>query len=157
MADNHDFLEPTGTAPTDTIKRTIRAPEIGGVLHPVAILVDSAGAEIAPATEATLASGVGLRSDAIAQHGLFTLSAVAGTVLSIALPANARIIRLLVPSADLSWRIDADPAAPGSGALTDGGYALAGDITPILVPAGATTLRLRSAAASPTARIEVRL
>jgi hypothetical protein len=39
MADNHDFLEPL-SAPTGTVIRTVRAIDIAGVLHPIAILRD---------------------------------------------------------------------------------------------------------------------
>lgn len=91
-----------------------------------------------------------------AQCGSATLSATPGTVLTLTLPAGTRIIRLLKPSADLIWRIDADPAAlVTNGTFAAGGLALSGDVTAIIV-SGATTLRLRSATASATVRYEAR-
>lgn len=156
MADNHDFLEPVGDAPDGTVKRTIRAPEIGGVLHPVAILVDSTGAAIAPATEATLANGVGLRSDDNAQHGIFTLSATPNTVTSIALPSWARIAVLSDATQRVNWRVDADPAVPGTNALTNGGSVAAGADVAIILRPGAATLRLSSQIASASVRVTVR-
>lgn len=98
---------------------------------------------------------VNQRADHRATHGAYTLSATPGTVTSIDVPAWATVARLISPSALVEWRTDGDPAAGGSGSLTDGGYAPAAVITAIIVT-GATTLRLRSATASATLYVEFR-
>jgi len=108
------------------------------------------------ATNDTLASGVGLRPDDAASHGLYTLSATPGTVTSINVPTGARIALLKSPSAIIDWNVDADPVAAGSGSLTAGGDALAFETTGIILRSGATTLRLSSATASATVRVNFR-
>ena len=63
---------------------------------------------------------IGLRPDldGTGQSGVWTLSATPGTVTSIALPDAARIVTVR-PSADVQIRLNADPAAIGSGAFAD--------------------------------------
>jgi hypothetical protein len=91
-----------------------------------------------------------IAADDNAQHGFFTLSAVAGTVLSIAIPAWARFAIISEPSARIYWRVDGDPAAPGSGSLTAGANVPATGEAPIILHVGAETIRFSSATASAT-------
>jgi hypothetical protein len=110
------------------------------------------------ATEASLAGGVGLRVDldGTSQSGLWTLSATPGTVTSIALPDAARIVTLK-PSADIQLRLNADPAAIGSGAFAAGSPVAALERRAFILASGASrTLRLRSATASATVTVEWR-
>jgi hypothetical protein len=110
------------------------------------------------ATEATLGGGVGLRADldGTSQSGLWTLSATPGTVTSITLPDAARIVTVK-PSADIQLRLNADPAAIGSGAFAAGSPVAASERRAFILAAGASrTLRLRSATASATVTVEWR-
>ena len=97
-----------------------------------------------------------LQSDDNAQHGSYTLSATPGTVTTITLPSWARIVVIAEPSARVNWRIDADPAVPGTNALANGANVAANGRSAIILRSGAATLRLNSSTASATVRVEVR-
>ena len=97
-----------------------------------------------------------IAADDTASHGTYTLSATPGTVTSIAVPSGARIVRLLSPSANVDWNVNADAVAAGTNALTAGGFAIANETTAIILRSGAATLRLSSSTASATIRVEFR-
>jgi hypothetical protein len=99
---------------------------------------------------------VTIRSDDNAQHGIYTLSATPGTVTTITIPAWARIVVLSEPSARINWRIDADPAIPGTNALTDGASVAANAESAIILRLNPATLRLNSSTASATVRVQFR-
>jgi len=100
--------------------------------------------------------GIQADLDGNEQSGVWTLSASPGTVTSITIPDDARIITLL-PSALIRARFGADPAAVGSGAFAAGSPVEAGTRRSFIVPAGTSrTVRLRSTVASVTVTVEVR-
>jgi len=100
--------------------------------------------------------GIQADLDGNEQSGVWTLSASPGTVTSITIPDDARIITLL-PSALIRARFGADPAAVGSGAFAAGSPVEAGTRRSFIVPAGTSrTVRLRSTVASATVTVEVR-
>ncbi len=100
--------------------------------------------------------GIQADLDGNEQSGVWTLSATPGTITSITIPDNARIVTLL-PSALVRARFNADPAAVGSGAFAAGSPVEAGTRRSFIVPAGTSrTIRLRSTAVSPTVTVEVR-
>ena len=100
--------------------------------------------------------GIQADLDGNEQSGVWTLSATPGTITTVTIPDNARIVTLL-PSALVRVRFNADPAAVGSGAFAAGSPVEAGTRRSFIVPAGTSrTIRLRSTAVSPTVTVEVR-
>lgn len=122
----------------------------------VAIIAAALPLPTGAATDATLGSGVGLRSDDNAEHGVYTLSASPGVVTSIAIPAWARIAVVSEPSHRVNWRVDGDPALPGVNALTAGFNVAANGEASLILRSGAATLRLNSLTASATVRVAFR-
>ena len=99
---------------------------------------------------------VALASDDNAQHGIYTLSATPGTVTSIAVPSWATIAVLSDATHRVNWRVDGDPAVPGTNALTNGASVAVGAEAAIILHAGAATLRLASQTASASLRVTFR-
>ena len=138
----------------------VTGPLTDAELRAAAVAISAAALPLptGASSDATLASGVGLRPDldGAGESGVWTLSATPGTVTTITLPDAARIVTLR-PSADIRARLNADPAAAGTNAFA-AGVPVEGNSRRAFILAAGTgrTLRLRSAAVSPTVTVEWR-
>lgn len=95
--------------------------------------------------------------DGSEQQGAWTLSGTPGVVTTITLPDAARIVTVIAPSADVIVRLNADPAAAGSGAFAAGAVVPSGTTRAFIVAPGAgRTFRVRSATGSATLTVEWR-
>jgi hypothetical protein len=138
MSDNYEFLEFTGAAPPGTAKRVAAALDVSGVLFQqnIALLPpDFNGNEVS---------------------GEWTLSATPGTVTTITLPNNARIVTVFA-DALVRVRFGADPAALGTDAFAAGSPCEAYVRRTFVLDAGTSrTLRVRSTVASAKVVVEAR-